>query len=602
MPKKSPNGPLNRLLEYLKPKRSKVRKAAFHSVLNKIFDLAPPLLIGLSVDIVVQKEASFISDFGVQSVMGQLSIVAVLSLFVWGLESLYEYWLKVAWRNLAQEVQHDLRIETYNHVQKLELAYFEDKSTGQLISVLNDDINQLERFLDDGANDLIQVVTTVVIIGAIFFSISPTIALISFVPVPFIILGSLYFQKKIQPRYQAVRAHVGSLNSLLANNISGMSTIKSYGAQEHESQRLEQQSLKYSEVNRWAIQLSSSFSPLIRMVILAGFLAAMLLGGYYVDLGILAVGSYSVIIFMTQRLLWPLTRLGQTLDLYQRAMASTQRIFGLLDTQIQLQDGTQDLPKSQIKGEVKFEEVSFQYNTGDRVLEKMNLNIEAGKTYALVGATGSGKSTLIKLLLRFYDPSEGKILLDGKNIQNIKLDDLRKVISYVHQDPFLFHGSVLDNIRYGSFDKTEEEVINAAKLAEASEFIENLPEVYYTVVGERGQKLSGGQRQRLAIARAVLKDSPIFIFDEATSSVDNETEAAIQRSLERITKNKTTLVVAHRLSTIVNADQIYLISNGRIKEQGAHEELLKNSGPYAHLWKVQTGGYLEKSKLSEVIQ
>jgi ATP-binding cassette subfamily B protein len=283
-------------------------------------------------------------------------------------------------------------------------------------------------------------------------------------------------------------------------------------------------------------------------------------------------------------------------------MASTQRIFGLLDTQIQLQDGTQDLPKSQIKGEVKFEEVSFQYNTGDRVLEKMNLNIEAGKTYALVGATGSGKSTLIKLLLRFYDPSEGKILLDGKNIQNIKLDDLRKVISYVHQDPFLFHGSVLDNIRYGSFDKTEEEVINAAKLAEASEFIENLPEGYYTVVGERGQKLSGGQRQRLAIARAVLKDSPIFIFDEATSSVDNETEAAIQRSLERITKNKTTLVVAHRLSTIVNADQIYLISNGRIKEQGAHEELLKNSGPYAHLWKVQTGGYLEKSKLSEVIQ
>lgn len=596
------NRPLQRLLQYLRPKRSKVQKAGLHSVLNKIFDLAPPLLIGLSVDIVVQKEASFVSGLGIQSTMGQLSVVALLTLIVWALESLYEYWLKVAWRNLAQEVQHDLRKETYNHVQNLELAYFEDKSTGQLISILNDDINQLERFLDDGANDLIQVVTTVVIIGAIFFSISPTIALISFVPVPFIIFGSLYFQKKIQPRYQAVRNQVGGLNSLLANNISGMSTIKSYGAQEHESKRLEEQSQKYSEVNRWAIRLSSSFSPLIRMVILVGFLASMLLGGYYVEQGVLAVGSYSVVIFMTQRLLWPLTRLGQTLDLYQRAMASTQRIFHLLDTQIQLKDGKQALKKSQVKGEVSFKDVSFRYQTGEEVLHNMSFDIQAGKTYALVGATGSGKSTLIKLLLRFYDPSEGEILLDGQDIKEVKLHDLRKTVSYVHQDPFLFHGTVLDNIRYGSFDKTEEEVIQAAKLAEANEFIEKLPGAYHTVVGERGQKLSGGQRQRLAIARAVLKDSPIFIFDEATSSVDNETEAAIQRSLERITQNKTTFVVAHRLSTIVNADQIYLIENGQIKERGAHDELVKGQGAYAHLWKVQTGGYLDKHKTPEVIQ
>lgn len=602
MLKNNPQTPFKRLLEYLRPKKKKVQKAAIHSILNKIFDLAPPLLIGLSVDIVVQKEASFISGFGLSSVMSQLGVVAILTLLVWGLESLYEYWLKVAWRNLAQEVQHDLRKETYNHVQKLELAYFEDKSTGQLISVLNDDINQLERFLDDGANDLIQVATTVVIIGAIFFTISPTIALISFVPMPFIILGSLYFQKKIQPRYQAVRTQVGGLNSLLSNNISGMSTIKSYGAEKHESQRLEKKSLEYSNVNRWAIRLSSSFSPLIRMVILMGFLAAMLLGGYYVDQGVLAVGSYSVVIFMTQRLLWPLTRLGQTLDLYQRAMASTQRIFGLLDTRVQLLDGKESLALDQVRGELYFEGVGFRYQTGETVLRDLDFTIQAGKTYALVGATGSGKSTLIKLLLRFYDPTQGRILLDGLDIKNVKLHDLRQVISYVHQDPFLFHGSVLENIRYGSFDKSEEEVVRAAQKASAHDFIQNLPEGYQTVVGERGQKLSGGQRQRLAIARAVLKDSPVFIFDEATSSVDNETEAAIQRSLEKITQDKTTFIVAHRLSTIVNADQIYLIEDGRIKERGTHEELVKTEGAYSHLWKVQTGAHLKKQATAEVVQ
>lgn len=588
--------PLKRLLSYLHPKRKKVAIACMHSVLNKVLDLAPPLLIGLSVDIVVQKEQSFLAGFGLTSVMGQLVAVALMSMVVWGLESLYEFWLKVAWRGIAQDVQHDLRKETYQHVQNLELSYFEDKSTGQLISVLNDDINQLERFLDDGANDLIQVLTTVIVIGAIFFTLSPTVAMFSFIPIPFIIFGSLVFQKKIEPRYRAVRQQVGLLSSLLSNNLSGMATIKSYSAEDYEDKRLTEQSLEYSKVNRWAIRLSSSFSPLIRMVVLAGFLAAMLLGGYLVESGTLAVGSYSVIVFMTQRLLWPLTRLGQTLDLYQRAMASTERIFELLDTPIGLKDGSVQVTSA--KGEIRFHDVSFNYQTGPSVLKKINFTIEPGKTFALVGATGSGKSTLVKLLLRFYDPSEGKVTLDGQDVRELTQRSLREMISYVHQDTYLFHGTVLENIRYGSFNKSDEEVIEAAKLAEAHDFICELMDGYNTIVGERGQKLSGGQRQRIAIARAVLKDSPVFIFDEATSSVDNETEAAIQRSLEKITRHKTTIVIAHRLSTIVNADKIYVLDRGEITEQGDHRSLIaKDGGAYAHLWKVQTGGYLEAREL-----
>lgn len=581
--------PLSRLLRYLRPKRSKVIKATSYSILNKIFDLAPPLLIGLSVDIVVQKEASFLAGFGVESVMGQLSIVAFLTFIVWALESLFEYLHGFTWRTLAQEVQHELRLETYQHIQELEIAYFEDKSTGNLTAIMNDDINQLERFLDSGANDLLQVGTTVIVIGAIYFTLSPLIAALSFLPIPLIILGSLVFQKKIEPRYRAVRAEVGLLSSLLSNNLSGISTIKSYGAETYEALRLDRQSQSYAQANTGAIKLSASFSPLIRMVVLMGFLMSMLLGGYLVEAGTLAVGSYSVVVFMTQRLLWPLTRLGQTLDLYQRAMASTERIFQLNDTPVRLVDGPKNMPAHQARGHILFDQVGFNYTTGPAILKGLDLEIQPGKTLALVGATGSGKSTIVKLLLRFYDPTQGRILIDGVDLRELKQKDLRALISYVHQDTYLFHGSVRDNIRYGSFERSDQDVERAAVLAEAHEFIEALPEGYDTIVGERGQKLSGGQRQRLAIARALLKDAPVFIFDEATSSVDNETEAAIQRSLDRITKEKTTIVIAHRLSTIVNADMIYVLDKGEVVERGTHRELSEKQGLYAQLWRVQTG-------------
>ena len=580
---------LQRLLKYGRKYRQQIRLAIACSILNKFFDLAPPVLIGMAVDVVVQKQDSLIAHFGVKDISGQFIILSLLSLIIWSLESAFQYAYDVLWRNLAQSIQHKLRQDTYNHLQELELAYFEERSTGGLMSILNDDINQLERFLNGGANDVVQVATTVVLIGGAFFILAPSVAWLAMLPMPFILWGSISFQNLLAPRYAEVREKVGLLNSQLANNLSGMTTIKSFTTEAYESRRIELESEAYRESNRRAIALSAAFIPLIRIIILVGFTATLLIGGIEAVAGNLSVGTYSVLVFLTQRLLWPLTRLGETLDQYQRAMASTNRAMNLLDTPIAIPSGHISLPVKKVRGELIFKEVTFAYQDRPAVVENLSLEIPAGKTIAIVGSTGSGKSTLVKLILRLYEIQRGSITLDGIELRDLKLQDLRQAIGLVSQDVFLFHGTVRENIAYGTPDASLTEVIAAAKIAEAHDFIIQLPQDYETIVGERGQKLSGGQRQRIAIARAILKDPPILILDEATSAVDNETEAAIQRSLEQITAHRTTIAIAHRLSTVRNAHCIYVMEQGQLVESGKHEALLEQNGIYASLWRVQTG-------------
>ncbi|BCL39429.1 ABC transporter [Nostoc sp. MS1] len=559
------------------------------SILNKIFDLAPPALIGIAVDVVVKQQDSIIAQLGVKDILGQFLIVSLLTVITWILESFFEYRYKLFWRNLAQNIQHNLRLDAYKHLQELELAYFEERSTGGLMSILSDDVNQLERFLDVGANDIIQVITTIVVVGGAFFVLAPGIAWMAILPMPFILWGSVAFQKSLAPRYADVREKVGLLNGRLSNNLSGITTIKSFTAEEYEVGRLEIDSSAYRQSNTKAIALSAAFIPLIRMLILVGFTSLLVFGGLQTVAGKMSVGAYSSLVFLVQLLLWPLTRLGDTFDLYQRAMASINRVMELLDTPITAHTGNIALPVEEVRGEVEFKNVTFAYKDRLPVLKHLSLTIPAGNTIAIVGSTGSGKSTLVKLLLRLYDVQAGKITLDGINIEDLRLRDLRRSIGLVSQDVFLFHGTVAENVAYGTFDATQEEIVTAAKIAEAHEFITRLPQGYETIVGERGQKLSGGQRQRIAIARAVLKNPPILILDEATSAVDNETEAAIQRSLERITVNRTTIAIAHRLSTIRNANCIYVMEYGQLIESGNHEELLEKNGVYASLWRVQSG-------------
>jgi ATP-binding cassette subfamily B protein len=579
--------PLMRLLSHLRHYRGLVLLASLCSVLNKVWDLAPPVLIGMAIDVVAAREDSFLAQMGYPDVYDQLYILTGITVVIWVLESMFQYFYAVLWRNLAQTAQHELRMSAYTHIQDLEMQWYSEQSTGSLMAIMNDDVNQLERFLDQGATDLLHVATTIIVVGAIMVSVAPEVALLAILPVPIIVGGSFIYQRKIGVRYIKVRGKVADLNALLNNNLHGITTIKSFTAEEREVERVSAASTSYRDANKEAIRLSASFVPIIRMAILFAFTANMLVGGWFALDGRISLGAYSVIVFITQRLLWPLTRLGETFDLYQRAMASTSRVLDLLDTEIGIIEG--DTSLDSVRGEIEFSDVEFSYPNREVVLNDVDLTVPAGKTVGLVGSTGSGKTTLVRLLLRFHDPDSGTVTLDGHDVRELTLDSLRGSIALVSQTTTLFPGSVRENVRYGDPDADEAAVIEAARIAEALSFIEELPDGWDTDIGEGGHKLSGGQRQRIAIARAVLKDAPVLVLDEATSNVDNETEAALKRSIERISVGRTTLIIAHRLSTVRNADVIAVIGEGVISEMGTHEELLESSGLYSRLWAVQTG-------------
>jgi len=578
---------LKHLFVYSQQQKTKAKRGIVYSILNKLFDLAPPVLIGIAIDIVVEGNESFLSSLGIPDRRRQLIILAIVTFIIWGLESLFDYLSAVTWRGISQDIEHSLRTETFENVLSLDMKYFENKSSGRLMAILNDDVNQLERFLDTGANKLLQTATTVIVIGGTFLYISPLIATFAFIPIPIIIFGSFKFTSTIASRYERIRESIETLNSNLSNSISGILNVKSFTREVKELERIETSSNEVKSANYHAIKLSAAFIPIIRVAILFGFTATLLIGGFLALDGEIKVATYSVLLFITQRLLWPLTELGDTFDLYQRAMASFNRIFSLKNERSEIGNG--DVEFKKLENKIELKDVSFSYVDNFNVLNNVDLTINAGQTTAIVGSTGSGKSTLIKLLLRLYEINNGSISYDSNSLKDIELSSLREKIGLVSQDVFLFEGTVIENIAYGDLNASESEVWNAAQKSEADEFINNLPQKENTIVGERGQKLSGGQRQRISIARAILKNPEILILDEATSSVDNETEAAIQRSLDILKKDRTVIVIAHRLSTVRNADIIHVLENGSVVESGNHESLLDIEGVYSKLWSVQTG-------------
>jgi len=580
--------PLVQLWRRYRRYRPRVVLAFGLSSLKKVMDVMPELLIGAAIDVVVRGADSFVADvIGVSDRATQLVWLAVINAVVWVLESLSDYLASLTWRNLAQQVEHDLRLESYAHVQALDMAWHEARPTGSTLAVLNDDINQLERFLDSGVDKLWQVALNVVLVGAVFAASSWTLTLLAFLPIPVIVVGSLWFQRRLTTRYAAVRAAVARISGLVSANLGGMATIKTFTAEERELARVREASEHYRRTNAEAIKASAAFVPLIRMAILAGFTTTLLLGGWYALDGRLEVGLYSVLVFMTQRLLWPLTSIGEVLDLYQRAMASVRRILALLAEEPLTRPGPRSLER--VRGELELHGVRAGYGDGPDVLVDVDLRIPAGEVHAIVGATGAGKSTLLRMLLRFADPRAGRVTLDGVDLRELEWETLRGRIGYVAQDVFLFEGTIADNIAYGAPGASPEEIRRAAEQAAADEFIDRMPDGMGTWVGERGVTLSGGQRQRLALARAILRDPAVLILDEATSAVDNETEAAIQRSLAEVTDGRTTVLVAHRLSTVRHADRIWVLERGGVVEAGTHDELVARGGVYADLWAVQTG-------------
>ncbi len=582
--------PMHRLFVYTRRYQRNLVWSVFYSFCNKLLDLAPPVLVGWAVDTVNRQAPAFIQAWSGEELWSAAALLGVLGFLIFGFESVFQWLYTLGFARMAQNVQHDLRGEVYAHMQGREMSFFEGHRLGETMAILNDDINQLERFLNTVFNDIVQIVSLFFIAGFILFSASPGLTLIAMLPMPLIVWGAIFFQRLILPRYQAVRQAVGTLNTRLENNLSGIAVIKSFTAERFEAARLQKASDDYRQKNLQAIQVAALFTPLIRIGVALGFAAVLWIGGLWTMQGVISVGTFTLFAMMCQRILWPLTRLGQLLDETQRCRASAARVFALLDTPSAIQDGQHKLEALQPEhATLSFEQVHLRYGAGPWVLRGLSFSIGAGETVGIAGATGAGKSSLIKLILRFYDPSQGSLYLAGRNLKEMTQASLRSNIALVSQDVYLFHGSIAENIAYGLRGADRQAIETAARQAHLHEFIQTLPQGYATIIGERGIKLSGGQRQRLSIARALMKDAAILILDEATSAVDTETERDIQRHLDQYTAGRTAIIIAHRLSTIRRADRILVLHNGLLVEEGTHLELLQKQGAYCDLWRIQAG-------------
>ena len=595
------------------------------SVIARVLDLLPPVLLAVAVDSIFFDERPFslwlVPDAWLPTTQTEQLYVAtaLIALSFFG-GAAFHWTRNWGWNAFAQRIQHAIRTDTYDKMQRLNMDFFADKQTGEMMSILSNDVNRLERFLNDGMNSAFRLGVMVLGIAGILLYWNWQLALVTLTVVPVIGFFTYRFVRTIQPKYAEVRSSVGQLNSRLENNLGGIQVIKSSNTEPYESDRVGDVSEEYFDANWDAIGTRIKFFPGLRLLSGIGFMLTFVLGGVWVLTyratgsaplffsGGLSPGEFVGFILFTQRFIWPMAQFGQIINMYQRAYASAARIFGLMDEPARITEGPNAEELVVDEGRVVYDNVTFGYDDDETIVEDVSFEVDGGDTLALVGPTGAGKSTVLKLLLRMYDVDgskapvrqsesqsdsddvdEGSIEIDGADLRDVTIPSLRRSIGYVSQDTFMFYGTVAENIRYGTFGATHEEVVDAAKAAEAHEFITNLPDGYDTEIGERGVKLSGGQRQRLSIARAVLRDPEILVLDEATSDVDTETEMLIQRSLDRLTEDRTTFSIAHRLSTIRDADEIVVLEDGRIVERGAHAELLANDGLYAHLWGVQAG-------------
>ncbi|GKZ14207.1 ABC transporter ATP-binding protein [Haladaptatus sp. T7] len=609
------DNPMRRLfVEYGGENRFAFVVGVVSSFFARILNLLPPIILGVALDSLISTDKKipysealsgqvpFLSASMAQGItpgteIGQFWFSVVVIALAFGVGAMFHWGRNWGWNSFAQNIQHSIRTDTYDKMQRLDMEFFSDKQTGEMMSILSNDVNRLERFLNDGMNSAFRLGVMVVAIAAILFTINWQLALVAMVPVPLIAAFTYKFIQIIQPKYSDVRSSVGKVNSRLENNLGGIQVIKTSNTESFESDRVNDVSNDYFGANWDAIVTRIKFFPSLQILSGLGFALTFIVGGLWVFngegpwlfSGDLKAGEFVTFMLLTQRFIWPMAQFGSIINMYQRAYASSARIFGLMDEPSRIQENPDAKDLDVTEGEVVYDHVTFGYDESETIVEDITFEVEGGDTLALVGPTGAGKSTVLKLLLRMYDVNEGAIRIDGTDIRDVSLPSIRRNIGYVSQNTFLFYGTVKENIEYGTFDATDAEIEEAAKAAEAHEFITNLPDGYDTKVGERGVKLSGGQRQRISIARAILKDPEILILDEATSDVDTETEMLIQRSLDKLTENRTTFAIAHRLSTIKDADKIVVLEGGKIVERGRHDQLIGNDGLYAHLWGVQAG-------------
>jgi ABC-type multidrug transport system fused ATPase/permease subunit len=546
-------------------------------MLATAMELVPPWLIKIVIDDVIQAKRG--------DLLGWVLLALLIS---YGFKNLFAS-LRIRFNNtLEQRVVHDLREEVFAALQRLSISYYESRSTGEIMSRVTNDTEHVERIFVDGLEAMLTASLTLVGITVMLFVLNWKLALLSFLPVPILMASAVFFTRRVHHYYHAIRKDAAGLSGYLQDALSGIRETMGFNRQDYERKRFGGLSRQYSDSNLKAMYLWSIYSPGMILVGSLGTVLILWFGAGEVLRGALTVGE--LVMFLSYLALFyvPINQIHSVNHMLQHALAASERVFDVLDTPPDVQDRPDAvIPPERLKGAVLFDRVSFHYRPDVPVLKELSLEVAPGERLALVGPSGAGKSTILKLLMRFYDVTSGRLLIDGHDVRDLRLDFLRSQIGLVQQEPFLFNGTVRENIAYGDLTADQEAIERVATAARAHEFIADLPEGYDTWIGERGVKLSVGQKQRVSIARVLLKDPPIVIFDEATSNIDTETEVKIREALNYLTKERTTFIIAHRLSTLHDVDRIVVVERGRIVEQGTHEMLLSRGGVYTSLYEAQ---------------
>lgn len=565
-----------RFAKYAWDQRRLLALAAVAVILVSLLNLVVPQLTGYTIDEVIPQQQHGRIWLVVLAILGAGAAMGVLS-------ALQSYTMSV----VGQRVIYALRNQIYSHLQTLSMRFFDDRRTGELMSRVTNDVNALQHLITSGLLEIVTDSVTFVVILTILILYDWQLTLLLSFTIPLMVVTTRYFGRRIRSAFRTVQEQMAQVNAHLQETISGIRLVQSFANEKYEVERFNESNRRSMEAHINAVKLNATFLPLIDIINRLGYVVVLGFGARQVIVGRLSVGQLVQFMLYLQLLYQPVRRFSRLMNTIQQAAASGERIFEILDTKPEVTEKPDAIALTRCEGRIRFENVSFGYKKGEYVLHDFTLDVEPGQTVALVGPSGAGKTTVTNLLMRFYDPDEGRIMIDGYDLRDLTLESLRRQFGIVSQEIVLLHGTVRENIAYGNPGATEEEIIEAAKIANAHGFIRDLPDGYDTVIGERGMKLSGGQRQRLAIARAVLKNPRILILDEATSQLDSESEHLIQQALERLLKGRTSVVIAHRLSTIRNADLIVVMDRGRIVDMGQHEELLARGGLYATLYSRQ---------------
>lgn len=573
----------SRLVDFLRPHWRKVLIGVIALTTVTLLDLVPGRVYGLIIDELFINKRNIPVDERTRLL--SLVVAGLITLHI--ITAILNRTRAYVMHALGERFILDLSRKIYGHVQSLSLTFYESQQTGEVMSRVTNDSQVVEEFVTHAADTVIADVLKVVLIIVILFYLNPMLALVTLIPVPILGLITYRYSRRVRKMYRACRERYAAINAKLQDNLSGIRVIKSFAREDYEYNRFSGEVLDYYNMRITVIRIWTLFMPLTQLVVALGAVLVWWYGGGMIIGQKITIGTMMSFIFYTGMFHQPVSSIARVNDTIQRALAAADRIFELLDTESDLQDAPNAKPIPPINGSVTFDNVYFSYATGEEVLSGININAKPGQIVALVGRSGAGKTSIVNLIPRFYDPSSGRILVDGIDVRTVTQQSLRSQIGIVLQETFLFNGTIRENILYGRLDATEEEMIQAAKAAHADEYIVEMPQSYDTEIGERGIKLSGGQKQRLAIARAILANPRILILDEATSSVDSESEYLIHKAMDQLMQGRTTFVIAHRLSTVKHADVIVTLEHGRIVEVGDHKTLLEQDGTYSQMYEAQ---------------